>query len=86
MKMNNYTNETLFGGVENIINNGTILPKAQALINKKHTLLKIQDQKMISNSITSTDDGEEFQVERHNLKRFPNLNFPLLLPSPHTKT
>ena len=57
--------------MENIINNGTILPKAQALINKKHTLL-IQDQKIISNSITSTDDGEEFQIERHNSKKNPN--------------
>ena len=57
--------------MENIINNGTILPKAQALINKKQTLL-IQDQKIISNSITSTDDGEEFQIERHNSKKIPN--------------
>ena len=38
--------------MENIIN-GTILPKAQALINKKHALL-IQDQKIIS----ATDDVE----------------------------
>ena len=41
--------------MENIIN-GSILPKAEALINKKHTLLRI----------LSTNDVEEFQVEKKN--------------------
>ena len=39
--------------MENIIN-GSILPKAEALINKKHTLLRM----------VSTNDVEEFQVEK----------------------